>query len=624
MFYSIDILSRRKTGLGIVWLAATLGDRSAIRRLTRKEILSVNITLTCDHLGNPTEPFALRLSSQLLFGVVKLYFHQTELLFSDVSNVHSDVRRRMLTTSTTALTTREIDMRTATKQVEAITLPLDLAFFTLDFDELGSGMLYRWSVEPEERRLVREEGVEDGFRTPTPVRHLAPEERITLPERAFEEEELGLARAYEEEGIGPALEGYEEEEYEGLDLGLEPPLGPEPFPAAAPEGIEPRFEGDETAVTEHIVEWPELEERLAEEAARMEVGPVIEGVPTVTPARRPSEEEEVEARLAPALRPRAPPLPFEDRATELSEAQRRAAQANYPERMAAERAALQRRAAVREATTTARHLIFGPPEDLSLHPALSDLWEQTVSSHLLARRARFQSMRTEANLLPLDEAPPSPPPPTPMEEEVEELGVPRAAAAPLPPEIPAALRGARESLPWNLFAEHRRRSSMLPSISYDREITPLRLREVSIETPTGLRRLPPESPLFIPPPSPSTIAPLEEYPMPETPSMERFRLGLPQAAEEVRGVTSPTPPEVVFEEDLEEETRNFLQYARSIREELEDPSFMFFSDLAPVASSTPGVAAQAFYHLLTLVSGRRMKVKQEESYGEIRVTLLNP
>ena len=75
---------------------------------------------------------------------------------------------------------------------------------------------------------------------------------------------------------------------------------------------------------------------------------------------------------------------------------------------------------------------------------------------------------------------------------------------------------------------------------------------------------------------------------------------------------------------MEEETRNFLDYARNIRAELEDPSFMFFSDLAPVASSTPSVAAQAFFHTLTLASGGNFKVKQDEAYGEIRITLVRP
>ncbi|EST09811.1 Rad21/Rec8-like protein, N-terminal [Kalmanozyma brasiliensis GHG001] len=633
MFYSHDILSRRKTGLGIVWLAATLGDRSVVRRLSRRDILSVNVRKACEYVSHPTEPLALRLSSQLMYGVVKLYGHQTELLYQDVSNVHSEVRRHVLAGGSFDLETKNIDMRRPVRSVDAITLPLDLAFFTLDFDAT-SGLMYRVSVEPPERREMLEEALGDGFRTPTPVSFIAEEGRITLPGRAFEEDELGLPRGFGEgEEFYPMFgEGdYDEEEIEGLDLGLEGIERPEAFIPGAPEGIQRREVGDETAATiGPLVEWPELEERLAEEAARMEIGPIMEGVPTVVPARRPRDEEEetaeVEALLAPAVRrPRPPPRPFDDPETMLSDAEMRAARADYPFRMAAHRLAQQTRKQTRAADAAVRQAMFGPPEDLSLHPMLTEMWQMTVGEHLQSRRARLREMRAEAVLSPIDEAPPVPPPPTPMDLDEQEVGVARAAVE---PEIPAALRGARESLPWNVFMEHRRRSSMMPSISHERETTPLRLREVSVETPTGLRRLPPlESPLF-PPASPSTAVPFDDFyqpplSLPGTPSVERIRLGLPTAPA-APAERSPTPPSQIFEEDMEEETRNFYEYARSIRQQLEDPNFLFFSDLAPVASSTPAVAAQAFYHTLALATRGRLKLKQDEPYQEIRITLVNP
>ena len=652
MFYSTDILSHRKTGLGIVWLAATLGDRSVVRRLSRREILSVNITSTCESIRLPIEPLALRLSSQLLYGVVKLYRHQTELLYQDVGNVHSDVRRRRLLAVSTGLTeTEDIDMRKATKGVEAITLPVDLAFFALDFDALTSRVwASRWSVEPVEWRRTWETGLGLGeeSRMPTPGSgselFVAGEEHITLPGRAFDEE-LGLPRGYDEGGeIGPVFggEGYDEEDFEGLDLGLEggePSGRPEPFTPGAPEDIHRRHLGDDTATTGPLVEWPELEERLAEEAARMEIGPIIGGIPTVTPTRRPRDEQEAAEMgglLTRALQRRRPAtLPLEDLNTELSDHQLRSARANYVERMAAERATQDRRRQARQDGATARQMMFGPPEDLALNPMLSGMWTMTVGAQLLARGARLRQMRDEARMLPMGDSPPTPPPPTPMEEEeVAEVGVARATAggreggaAEL--EIPAALRGARESLPWNVFAEHRRRSSMMPSVSYDRptlerDTTPLRIRDISVETPTGLRRLPaPASPLFPALASPSTVAPLEEsyqVPLPDTPSVERFRLGLPIAA----APQSPTPPSRVLEEDVEEETRNFYQYARSIRQELKDPNFLFFSDLAPVASSTPAVAAQAFYHTLALASRGALRVHQDAPYHEIRISLIAP
>ncbi|SJX60216.1 related to meiotic recombination protein rec8 [Sporisorium reilianum f. sp. reilianum] len=635
MFYNHDILSRRRTGLGIVWLAATLGDRSIVRRLTRREILGVDIDAACEYVRRPAEPLALRLSSQLMYGVVRLYGLKTETLYQDVANVHADVRRRMLSMATEGYPTREIDMRKPVTSVEAITLPVEMAFFALEFDDVAAGWLYRWSVEPE----VRGVAVGDGFRTPTPMSFVAEEERITLAGRAFEEEEeLGLPRGFAEgEDVGAVFGAYDEEEAEGLDLGLEgiePPSAarPAPFIPGAPEGIH-RDVGDETALTiGPLVEWPELEERLVEEAARMELGP--DGVPTVTPARRPREEEEEAAEAEAARRARPAPRPYEDRETELSDTQLRSARADYPRRMALERAARQARAQRAAAEAAVRRSMAGPPEDMALHPMLTELWHTTVGEHLGSRRARFLEMRSDARLAPAEEAPPTPPPPTPMEldeEEAAEVGVARAAA--VEPEIPAALRGARESLPWNVFMEHRRRSSMMPSVSYDRppfderETTPLRLREVSVETPTGLRRVPPaESPLF-PPASPSTIAPLEEFyqpppSLPGTPSVERFRLGLPAAGVAAPGERSPTPPSAIFQQDMEEETRNFFEYAKSIREQLEDPDFLFFSDLAPVPSSTPAVAAQAFYHTLALATRGNLRVQQDEPYQEIRISIV--
>lgn len=44
MFFQQEVLTRRK-GLGIVWLAATLGQRStSLRKITRKELDNVNIS----------------------------------------------------------------------------------------------------------------------------------------------------------------------------------------------------------------------------------------------------------------------------------------------------------------------------------------------------------------------------------------------------------------------------------------------------------------------------------------------------------------------------------------------------------------------------------------------------
>lgn len=50
-------------------LAATLGPRT--KRITRKQLISVDLTKTCELIAEPPEPMALRLSGCLLVGVAR-------------------------------------------------------------------------------------------------------------------------------------------------------------------------------------------------------------------------------------------------------------------------------------------------------------------------------------------------------------------------------------------------------------------------------------------------------------------------------------------------------------------------------------------------------------------------
>lgn len=45
MFYNTEILTSRKGGFAIFWLAATVGSRggTAVRKLSKKELLSCNV-----------------------------------------------------------------------------------------------------------------------------------------------------------------------------------------------------------------------------------------------------------------------------------------------------------------------------------------------------------------------------------------------------------------------------------------------------------------------------------------------------------------------------------------------------------------------------------------------------
>jgi meiotic recombination protein REC8 len=51
-------------------MAATLG-KTSVGKLNRRNVLSANIVKLCELVAEPSEPLALRLSSNLLVGVAR-------------------------------------------------------------------------------------------------------------------------------------------------------------------------------------------------------------------------------------------------------------------------------------------------------------------------------------------------------------------------------------------------------------------------------------------------------------------------------------------------------------------------------------------------------------------------
>lgn len=78
MFYSQIILAK-KGALSKVWLAAHWGDK----KLGRPQIFSTDISQSVESIVNPTVPLALRMSSHLLLGVVRIYSRKVKYLMHD-------------------------------------------------------------------------------------------------------------------------------------------------------------------------------------------------------------------------------------------------------------------------------------------------------------------------------------------------------------------------------------------------------------------------------------------------------------------------------------------------------------------------------------------------------------
>lgn len=81
MFFAESLLT--KTGpLAAVWLAANME-----KRLTKKDALSSNLESNVDQIiGTGGAPMALRLSGQLLLGVVRIYSRKARYLFDDCND----------------------------------------------------------------------------------------------------------------------------------------------------------------------------------------------------------------------------------------------------------------------------------------------------------------------------------------------------------------------------------------------------------------------------------------------------------------------------------------------------------------------------------------------------------
>ncbi|KAK9453726.1 Rec8 like protein-domain-containing protein [Dipodascopsis uninucleata] len=110
MFYSYDILSRKSSGLSTVWLVATLGAKSSLKKVHRKEIMSVRVPDACDLIMHPPQPLALRLSSNLLYGVTSVYYQQFIFFVADVTAAHTKLKRIFYSLNSSG---QDIDLNTS-------------------------------------------------------------------------------------------------------------------------------------------------------------------------------------------------------------------------------------------------------------------------------------------------------------------------------------------------------------------------------------------------------------------------------------------------------------------------------------------------------------------------------
>ncbi|GLB36139.1 putative N terminus of Rad21 / Rec8 like protein [Lyophyllum shimeji] len=137
MFFSAELLASRESGFGLLWLAATLGSKSTFKKLPKKSILTADIAQLCDLIAEPSEPLSLRLSSNLLVGVARVYKVKQEMFMSDVTSCFASLKKVVQEFQSAATTDERLQMTQASVRPSAVTLVADpRTAIAVDFDAL--------------------------------------------------------------------------------------------------------------------------------------------------------------------------------------------------------------------------------------------------------------------------------------------------------------------------------------------------------------------------------------------------------------------------------------------------------------------------------------------------------
>nr|GMC54056.1 sister chromatid cohesion 1 protein 4 isoform X1 [Ipomoea batatas] len=151
MFYSQFILAK-KGPLGTIWIAAHLE-----RKLRKNQVADTDIGVSVDSILFPDVPIALRLSSHLLLGVVRIYSRKVNYLFDDCSEALLQVKQAFRSTAV------DLPPEESKAPYHSITLPetFELDDFELPDNDIFQGNYVDHHVSSREQITLQDsmEGV---------------------------------------------------------------------------------------------------------------------------------------------------------------------------------------------------------------------------------------------------------------------------------------------------------------------------------------------------------------------------------------------------------------------------------------------------------------------------------
>ncbi|KAL6977675.1 hypothetical protein U1Q18_026466 [Sarracenia purpurea var. burkii] len=146
MFYSQFILAK-KGPLGTIWIAAHLE-----RKLRKNQVADTDIGVSVDSILFPEVPIALRLSSHLLLGVVRIYSRKVNYLFDDCSEALLKIKQAFRSTAV------DLPPEESTAPYHSITLPetFDLDDFELPDSDILQGNYVDHHVSTREQITLQD------------------------------------------------------------------------------------------------------------------------------------------------------------------------------------------------------------------------------------------------------------------------------------------------------------------------------------------------------------------------------------------------------------------------------------------------------------------------------------
>ncbi|KAK4795097.1 hypothetical protein SAY86_013091 [Trapa natans] len=146
MFYSQFILAK-KGPLGTIWIAAHLE-----RKLRKNQVADTDIGVSVDSIIFPDVPIALRLSSHLMLGVVRIYSRKVSYLFDDCSEALLKVKQAFRSAAV------DLPPEESTAPYHSITLPetFDLDDFELPDNDVYQGNYVDHHVSAKEQITLQD------------------------------------------------------------------------------------------------------------------------------------------------------------------------------------------------------------------------------------------------------------------------------------------------------------------------------------------------------------------------------------------------------------------------------------------------------------------------------------